>query len=120
MQAPLAQILLRPGFGESAHAFEIPGASRGRGPFGPYSARKAPCFNSISLIAVLERYTRQLFVLALFFAKLRWLNYLLLRSITLPFSLFSMIYTDARKLKIRRPQGRGGSSPPPGTINSYR
>jgi len=41
------------------------------------------------------------FSLSVFFAKLRWLNYLSLRSITLPFCLFSIIYGDARKLIIR-------------------
>jgi hypothetical protein len=66
-------------------------------------------------LPVLQRYTRQLFAPALFYAKFRWFNYLALRSITLSFCLFSMIYSDARKLKIRRGQPRGGSTPPPGT-----
>jgi hypothetical protein len=50
---------------------------------------------------VLQRYAPQLFKAALLYAKLRWFNYLGLRSITHAFCLFSTTYNDTRKLIIR-------------------
>jgi hypothetical protein len=50
------------------------------------------------------------------YCKLRSLSYLGLRSTTASFTLVSKTYNILRKLKIRRRQLRGGSTPFPGTI----